>query len=151
MAQESVVVSASHQYESAVFDHPSEKVWAAVRGLAFDRLAPSWVSSVHWPEGDSGKVGATVTMTFRDGPTWEFNVLEISDIKRTIVYELVAADPAASVSGFVNTIRVFKETLSNKTFLTWETDFANDANANVIMDTKYKKLEALNSMAQTLA
>ncbi|CAG9327480.1 unnamed protein product [Blepharisma stoltei] len=151
MATESLVVSASHQFESAIFNAPVDNVWTHIRSLAFHTLCPSWVSNVAWHEGEAGKVGATVQMTYTDGSHWTVNILEISDIKRTIVYELITADPAAHSYSYVNTIRLFKETLTNKTFLTWETDFSNDATANTIMDCKYKKLEALHAMATTLA
>ncbi|CAG9316514.1 unnamed protein product [Blepharisma stoltei] len=150
MATETSVVSASHQFESAVFNSPVDQVWAHIRNLSFHILCPNWVSSVSWSEGDSGKVGATVHMTYTDGTQWTVNILEISDIKRTIVYELIHADPAAHSFSYVNTIRVFKETLTNKTFLIWETDFSNDATANTVMDCKYKKIEALSAMANAL-
>ena len=39
----------------------------------------------------------------------------------------------------------------NSTFVEWSTDFSNDADATVIFDQKYKKLEFFADMKKTLA
>jgi hypothetical protein len=44
-----------------------------------------------------------------------------------------------------------KVTDGNATFLTWTTMFSNDADAQVMQDQKYKKLEFFQDFKKTLA
>ena len=77
-------------------------------------------------------MGASLNVNFQDGAVWTFLILEISDYRRTIVYDLIEANPEASMHGCTNTITVHRETLNNRCFVIWETEFSNDADANVI-------------------
>jgi hypothetical protein len=42
-------------------------------------------------------------------------------------------------------------TLDNTTYVEWITDFSNDADAGVIEDQRYKKLEFFSEMKKTLS
>jgi len=142
---------ASHQYESIYINCPSDKVWGMIRNFQLDQMCPEWVREVTWVEGEPGKVGSSVKLTFQEGAQWTYRILEVSDIRRTLAYELVMADPASNMTAYQAVLKVFKETINNKAFVIWETDFSNDAKAEVIMDNKYKKVDALNMMARTLS
>lgn len=145
------IVSASHQYESALINSPVERVWGLVKVLAFEQLFPRWVTAVEWVSGGPGQVGGEARVTFQDGAIWTFNILEISDYRRRVVYDLISAEPETSMSACTNIITVHKETLNNRCFVVWETEFSNDATANVIADNKYKKIDGFNSMNEALS
>ena len=149
-ALDNPVVTSSHQYEAAYLNCPVDKVWDLLRGLDLQICFPDWIREVNMIQGEPGKVGSQFQVTYRDDAKWTFQILEVSDIKRTIIYELVNAEPASTMSGYESTFRVFHETLDNKAFLVWETQFSNDASAKVVMDTKFKKVDALNSLKRVL-
>lgn len=83
---------------------------------------------------------------FVTGDQWLVQVLEISDFNRKIVYELVSAEPAVNYHGHLTTITVFRETLDDRSFVVWETDFSNDATSENILDAKWKKIDAFKSI-----
>jgi hypothetical protein len=76
--------------------------------------------------------------------------LELSDIRRTVGYEVVATEPAHSVSSILGTIHLRPVTEDHTTYVEWTTDFSNDADANVISDQKYKKLEFFSEMKKNI-
>ena len=51
------------------------------------------------------------------------------------------ADPPIDATSVESSIKLHKVTDENHTFVIWETIFSNDANAHVLQDNKYKKLE----------
>jgi hypothetical protein len=50
-------------------------------------------------------------------------------------------EPALPVSSVLHTFSLKKVTAANQTFIEWSTDFSNDAGAEVILDSKFKKLD----------
>ena len=71
-------------------------------------------------------------MTFKDKAEWTFRILEISELHAFITYELVIAEPPIEATSVESSIKLFKVTDENHTFVMWETIFSNDANAHVI-------------------
>ena len=63
------------QVESTVLPVSIDKVWPKFRALAFDSVAPSYVSST---ETTGEGVGSIVKVTYTDGTVWELRVTEIS-------------------------------------------------------------------------
>ena len=138
---DSTVVCSTHTYESTVIKESITKLWPLVRGVNLDKLLPSSVSKVAWLEGGPGQVGSRVEVTWTDSAVWRLNITEISDINHFVSYELVEAEPPLGTSSLQAKIHLLRVSDENHTFVSWETDFPNDANAHIIQDNKYKKLE----------
>ena len=79
--------SSTHVLESTVVNAPIAKVWELISSMNF-----SWwalVSSTALVTGPSSStVGATHTISFKDGVTWTVQVGEISQINHTITFEV---------------------------------------------------------------
>jgi hypothetical protein len=69
-----------------------------------------------------------------------------SNIHTSITFEVISSEPAAVVTSVVHTIKLRRITSSNSTFVEWVTDFSNDATAEVISDSRFKRLEAFVSL-----
>jgi len=105
-------------------------------------LVPTKVASV---EGEA-QVGKTVKITYKDKSEWTVRVVELSELHHFITWEVIETSPSAHVASIVNTIRLQRITDSHSTFLSWETEFSNDADLNVVQDNKYKKLDFFKEM-----
>ena len=68
------------------------------------------------------------------------------DLHQFITYELVTTSAPLSFSACVTTIRVRRVTANDAAFVEWVSDFSNDAQADVLLDNKFKKLEGLEQM-----
>ena len=75
---------------------------------------------------------------------------EISDMHHTFAYEVVTSEPSLSVSSLNGIIRLKPVTFDNTVLIEWETEYSNDADANLIADQKYKKLENFKEMIEIL-
>lgn len=56
-------------------------------------------------------------------------------------YQVLQTEPAHQVTSIQGRIELQRVTADDTTFVRWTTDFSNDADAAVIQDQKYKKLE----------
>ena len=110
---------------------------------------PTRVKSVEFLDGGEGVVGTVFKVTYLDDSHWNFKVTKISDTHHFISYELVFAEPSVSFQ-VINCISLWRVTKDNTTFIKWTSDFSNDADANVIQDNKYKKLEAFDTLGEAL-
>ena len=59
----------------------------------------------------------------------------------TISYNVIAAEPVLGFTSLQGSIVLRQVTLENKTLIEWHTDVSNDADAAVIQDQHFKKLE----------
>eukprot|EP01015_Nassula_variabilis_P028978 TRINITY_DN6133_c0_g1_i2.p1 TRINITY_DN6133_c0_g1~~TRINITY_DN6133_c0_g1_i2.p1 ORF type:complete len:175 (+),score=30.39 TRINITY_DN6133_c0_g1_i2:64-588(+) len=135
------VASSSHQYESVVIPVHVQDLWPHLRNLAFDKLSPKTIKKTEFSLGEPGKVGSQFKWHYTDGAVWEFKILEISDLHYFVTFEAISADPPTQATSIMSTIHLRRVTEDNTTFLTYTTDFSNDADANLIQDLKYKKLD----------
>lgn len=144
----SVPVS-THASESAVINAPIDSVWSAVSNLDF-----SWwglVNSTVLKHGASKEtLGAVISILFKDGVSWDVQIQEISNINNSVTFEVIQSEPAASVASVVHTISLKRVTATNATFVEWVSDFSNDATAEIISDSRFKRLEAFNDLAASL-
>ena len=72
--------------------------------------------------------------------------MEYSSIKKSITFEVVHCDPPLPFTSVVQTISLTKVTLSNETFIQWVSDFSNDATAEVMTDSSYKRIDAFKNL-----
>lgn len=56
-------------------------------------------------------------------------------------YQVLHTEPAHQATSIQGRIELLAVTADDTTFVRWTTDFSNDADAAVIQDQKYKKLE----------
>lgn len=146
MSEKRSDVFASFQIESAVVNGIADKVFDLFRNFSFDRLCPSQVSSVNFIQGQPGLVGSIVEIRRPNGQKVQWHIVEISDYNRSMMYELLEADPPFKSSNALNTIRVFKDTINNKCFLRWETNYSNDVEMDELARTKSLKLESVRNL-----
>jgi len=145
----STVPTSCIQTESTVLSCPVSKAWSAFRALSFDKVAPNLVKSVV-VDDFLGVVGGVVTTTYQDGGVWKLRITELSDRNYTIAYEVYETEPAATCTSIQGEIQLQEVTDENSTFLTWTTTFSNDADAQVMADQKYKKLDFFKAFKTNL-
>jgi hypothetical protein len=64
---------------------------------------------------------------------------------------VISSEPASSVTSAIHTISLKKVSAQNATFIEWVTDFSNDATAEIVSDSRYKRLEAFANLSATYA
>eukprot|EP00275_Glaucocystis_incrassata_P001808 EC124024.1.p1 GENE.EC124024.1~~EC124024.1.p1 ORF type:complete len:142 (+),score=16.61 EC124024.1:126-551(+) len=139
---------ATRVHESGVLNAALEDVWPLIRPLTF-----SWLSTVTNVDvtGGLAEVGGIRTIKYKDGTTQKVKILEISDAEYGVTYELIESDPPALILSAIHTIRLRRITKTRATFVEWVSDHSNDADQQVLQDSKFKKLEAFDDLAQALA
>jgi hypothetical protein len=151
MAEEAHIVTAMTQTESTVLRVDPNTLWPLFRSLSFDRLIPSKVTSVEAVSGLAGQVDSTFKVVYTDGAEWSIHVLGVSDFHKSIIWEVVHAEPSTGFTSAINILRIYQVTSDNTSFVTWTTEYSSDAKYAILADTKYKKLEAFAEMASHLA
>jgi hypothetical protein len=134
-------VTSCHQVESAVLPCPVSTAWEALKGFNFDKVLSTHVKGVKFTSGSPSEVGSLFEVHYADGSCWHYRIVEISESRRVLSYELISAEPEISFSSMLTVIRLYKVTEDNTTFVSWETDYSNDVNAHVVQDGKFKKLD----------
>jgi len=78
-------------------------------------------------------------------------LLELSDIRNEISWEIISSEPAISVLSQIHSVRLRRVTETNKTFVEWTTDLSKDASNEVIEDARYKQKDNFAALAKELA
>ena len=97
----SVVPCSSTNKESTILPAKITDVWSKIRYWKFEDIAPSIIAKTEWTDGAAGRVDSTVKLSYTNGSTWYYRVTELSERNHTLAYELVAAEPATTVSSIV--------------------------------------------------
>jgi hypothetical protein len=134
-------VTSTYQVESATFNLPVDKVWDAVKSFEFEKVFPSTVKSVKFTSGGPTEVGSVFVVEFKDGKLFEKRIVEISELKKKLSWELVSSTPESSFSSMLGTVKAFKVTEDDTTFLVWETNYSNDVDPAVLKSQKSRVLE----------
>jgi hypothetical protein len=146
----SKIPSSCSQTESTVLEAPLLKVWSLFRGFAFEKIAPGSVTATATESGGEGVVGSVIKITYKDGSIWTIRVTEFSERNYTLAYELLTAEPAHNASSVQGEIKLLSVTTDDHTFVSWMTEFSNDADLTVIADQKYKKQEFFKDVKSNL-
>jgi hypothetical protein len=144
--QDSTCATSCHQVESCIINHPIDKVWGCLKSFDFDKLFPSQVSAVKWTNGSAAEIGSTFEVTYHTKAVWTWRIVELSELRHVLAYELISTQPEIPFSSMLCVIRLLKVTSEGTTYVQWETDFPSDVNALVIQDTKYKKLDYFSDL-----
>ena len=139
--QKSTVPTSTTNFESTVLDKPIGDLWNSLKAFDLATLAPGAIESTEWTDGEAGKVGSLVTVKFKNGSSWTYQITEVSDKQHNICYTLAAADPAIEASSLEGEISLLRVTDGNQTYLRWTTEYSNDADAEMIQDQKFKKMD----------
>jgi hypothetical protein len=102
-------------------------------------------------KGNASEVGATHTITYNDGTVQTVKVVEISDARWTISWDVIDSNPAVSYSSASHTLRLRRVTTNKTTFVEAVSDYSLDSDANVIADSKLKKLDLFADLAKSFA
>ena len=136
--------------ESCVLPANISAVWEKIRFWKLETLAPGIVTSTEWTDGDAGRVDSVVKISYANGATWFWRVTELSERNTTLAYELVAAEPATSVSSIVGEMKLSAVTDSDQTFMQWSTEYSNDVDAEFMGDARWKKRDLFTEMKKSL-
>ena len=75
-------------------------------------------------------------------------ILEISDVNNSVTFGLIASEPPVGYTSATHSIRLYKVTTTNQTFIAFNSDFSNDANVQIIQDSKWKKREFFKDLTK---
>lgn len=101
-------------------------------------------------EAALAQVNSIRTVTYQDKTVQKVQLLELSDARHEVSWQLIDSVPATSVMSSQHSIRLSPITTDNSTFIEWSTVFSKDANIDVLEDSKYKQLENFNYLRRSL-
>ncbi|KAJ3037845.1 hypothetical protein HDV00_001260 [Rhizophlyctis rosea] len=143
-------MSSTRVWESRVFPAPADIVWQLIRPADFKFWTAIKDASVE--NGNAGEVGSFRKITFKDGTVQKYQIVELSDLHKSVTYEIIESDPPVPILAAVHTIRVKKITHDNSTLVEWESDYSSSDNtAGVTEDSRFKKIEAFEDLHKALS
>jgi len=137
---------ATRIFESAQINAPLDKVWAFIRPLNFKFL--STVQEAQ--EGLNDVVGSVRQITYKDRTVQKIKLLELSDARTMVTYEIIESDPPIPVMSVVHTIRCRRVSELNTTYVEWTSDYSRDASADVLSDSRFKKLDFFKDLQKAI-
>lgn len=145
------IPSATRSFESCIFDAPIEDVFRMFRPVNF-KYDPS-IEVQEMKDAAQG-AGSLRKVQYKDA-LQTLQVLGISDLDFKVQWNMIASEPPVSYSSAVNQVQCHRITsqLGKKgpqTMVTWQTDFSNDASANVVADSNLKKKDAFKLIKTAL-
>ncbi|KAK7740898.1 hypothetical protein SLS53_004961 [Cytospora paraplurivora] len=143
----STIPTSTSVLESVVIKAPLSKVWHFIKLQDFAKF---W-SSLEKSEVVKGANDETDVFkwTFKDGTVYEVKQEEHSSINHSVTYSVITSSPEVTYSSVLSTIRLYAVTAgqhAGSTYVEWSANFSSDANAEVISDAKYKRIEALSDL-----
>lgn len=122
------------------------------------KLSFGWWSLVESSELVDGvslqTLDSTIRVNFKDNHSWILAVRELSSINHSVTLELIACEPASAVSSVLHTISLKRISSSNthpeSTFMEWSSDYSSDANAEIMIDSSFKRIEAIQDLSDFL-
>ena len=91
--QGSVVPVSLHQMESTVIHMPIGKAWSLFRSFKLEHIIPGKVKSTTFETGASGQLDSVIKIEYTDGAHWQIRINEISEVRHSIGYEVLATEP----------------------------------------------------------
>lgn len=146
----STVPVSTQSRESCIVDARIDTVWNTVSDLKFQ-----WTGAIKGITKDDTpamEVGGLRTLEYNDGTQQVVKVMGINLIDHQVQFNLVSSEPPVSYSAKSDTIRLQRVTASASaaTFVAWTTHFSNDADAEVLSDSSFKKRDAFVRLKQAL-
>ncbi len=91
-------VASTFQVESACIKVSVDKLWESIKSFEFEKVFPTVVKSVKFTSGSPSEVGSVFQIEFKDGTSFEKRIVEISEIKRRLVWEIISSTSETSFS-----------------------------------------------------
>mmetsp|Transcript_43258 Transcript_43258/g.69355 ORF Transcript_43258/g.69355 Transcript_43258/m.69355 type:complete len:160 (+) Transcript_43258:108-587(+) len=152
-AKQQEIPSSARVWESAVLSVDVDAVWKEVRAVTFQ-----WANDVKSTDisGDVSAVGGTRCIHYNDGTQQTVQIMEISDLRKSVTYNVISSEPAVTYTSATHQITLREVTNPSgdakaQTFVEWTSDYSNDASISVIEDSRYKKKTAFGQMAKFFA
>jgi len=142
---------ATRVHESAILDFPIGRVWEIVRPFDFCYLPTVSTVRLEGKDSQPDTVGTERIIFYLDGTKQHVRLLELSDSRNSITWELVQSEPAAKAMSAVHTVRLRRVTENNATYVEWISDFSKDASHEVTEDARYKQRENFVAMRKELS
>lgn len=92
------------------------------------------------------EVGSIRELTFIEGTRQHVQLTGLSDELHEVSYSLIESVPAVDHLGASHTIRLFRVTADNTTFLQWTSRYAGNTRPEVIEDSRWKKRDAFEHL-----
>ena len=138
--------------ESARLPCPIARAWALITALNFDWWrAVDGQASTPLVVSDVGLCGAIAQVAFTDGSWWRVQLVEHSEITHTVLFDVVDAAPALGCMSQLHGITLQAVTSTDETLVEWVTDFTSDATAELVVDARFKRIEALADLIATVS
>jgi len=137
-------------HESGVVDGSIDKVWDLLRPLDFSFLSAVATSVVEGRQNPA-RVGSVRRVIYRDGTLQRIKLMELNDASHTVTYDVITSEPPVPYTSAIHTIRLRRVTFGGKTLVELTSDFSSDASLPVIADAKWKRLEILNGLRESVA
>ena len=102
-SKQSEIPSSARVWESAIMNADVDAVWKVVRDGKFEFAKDVKLVEV---KGDVSAVGGTRDITYADGTKQTVQIMEISDLNRSISYTVIASEPAVSYTSATHQIQV---------------------------------------------
>ena len=91
-------------------------------------------------------LGSLRKVTYHDGATFVFKLVELSDLRMRVAFELIYSDPLIKATSVLHLMKVSPISESGQSVLYWQTDFSGDCDSNFVQDNKYKKLDGFKEL-----
>eukprot|EP01118_Nematostelium_gracile_P003326 TRINITY_DN137_c0_g1_i1.p1 TRINITY_DN137_c0_g1~~TRINITY_DN137_c0_g1_i1.p1 ORF type:complete len:383 (+),score=87.74 TRINITY_DN137_c0_g1_i1:76-1149(+) len=129
---------ATSSVASAIIPLPIGVVWNAIKDFTFPaKLLKSQILSAELLDSADGqsnhtRVGVIRDLTWKTGEKRKQRLLELSELTKTVRWELIESIPESEVTASISTIRLLRDTERNVTIMEWHTEFSNDCTAELI-------------------
>ena len=91
--QGSTIPVSLHNSESTVLDVTIGKAWSLFKHFKLEHSVPGKVSATTFLTGAPGQIDSVIKIDYTDGAVWQIRVNEISEIRHSIGYEVLTAEP----------------------------------------------------------
>ena len=136
----------NHQYESTLVNAPATYVWELFKNFRFDTLCPTHYRNVRFIKGQPGQVDSVIEVDKIRGGKITWRVVEVSDLHMKMVYQLIDSDPRVTQSKIFVSIRIFRDTMTNRCFVSWDTDLGTDTSSDILNKNKNIKLTVFSTL-----
>jgi hypothetical protein len=122
--------------ESCMIHVPVGAVWEGFKSFQLEKMAPTIISSCKFLNGNPSQIGSTYQVEYKSGITATYMIVELSELKRTITVDMIDCFPKMSFSSMLTTIKFYKVTNDDTTYMCWEGLFSNDIDTEVMRRVK---------------
>ena len=83
-----------YELETCVLPVPILRAWKILCHFKVQDIIPTYVARSEFTQGEPGKIDSIVRIEFKDGAVWELRIVEVSELRRSIAWEVLTTEPA---------------------------------------------------------